>query len=451
MTQPEHDAAPMVPDHLIADALELAIGIAAAGAKLRPPLAYPAQLKPLFRLQKLPPRALADARRALEADDEFRARIGSVVTADLVGEAGLLWLRRPEGWRERLGELSEAADAGDDSSLVAQLRRAERRRAAAERVAASALAELARYRHEAALHLPPAGARAARAASSPDEELERLRQELTRMQTELRHTGDRLRAASERAERGRAEVAEARRLLADAERVRDEVLAARAVDGPGADGLEVHQLLAGAAWLAGSIAEQAGRADELAGVLRRLADDVARLEPAERRAVVAPPPTPARRARAARRPAGLPGGVYGTSREAAEHLIRLAGVVVLVDGYNVAKLGWPTLALEQQRERCVASAEDVARRFGPDIRIVFDGADVGAVPSGRRLVRVRFSPSGTSADDALREAVVALPDHVPVVVVTDDRAVLDDVRASGANTLASRQWLELTGHIAADR
>ncbi len=451
MTSPEHEPAPVVPDQLIADALEIAIGIAAAGAKLRPPLAYPTQLRPLFKLQRLPPKALADARAALEADAGFRARVGSAVTADLVGEAGLLWLRRPDGWRERLVELAEAVGAEDDPSLAAQLRRAERRRVAAEQAAASALAEVARLRQDALGQHASATARAEPGGKARHDELEQLRLEVTRLQAELRHTGDRLRAATERTERARAEVAEVRQLLAEAVQVRDEVLAERVSGGSDAAEAEVRRALAGAAWLAGSITEQAGRADELAVALRRLADDVAGLEPVESRPAAPPVPPSPRRARAARRPAGLPGGVYGSSREAAEHLVRLPGVVVFVDGYNVAKLGWPSLDLAQQRDRCIVSAEDLARRWGTDIRIVFDGADVGAVPAARRVVRVSFSAAGTSADDALRAAVASIPDHVPVVVVTDDRAVLDDVRASGANTLGSRQWLELTGHIVPGR
>ena len=451
MTAPEHEPAPVVPDHLIADALEIAIGIAAAGAKLRPPLAFPTQLRPLLRLQKLPPKALAVARAALEADAGFRARIGSVVSADLVGEAGLLWLQRSDGWRERLLELADASVAADDLSLAAQLRRAEKRRLAAEQAAATALAEVARLRQDAPGPQPTAASRTGSGSDVRHEEVAELRRELTRLQTELRHAGDRLRAAAERAERARAEVAEVRELLAEAGRVRDEVLAERASGGSGGAEAEAHRPLAGAAWLAGSIAEQAGRADGLADALRRLADDVAGLEPVERRPAAPVAPTAPRRARSTRRPAALPGGLYGSSREAAEHLVRLPGVVVLVDGYNVAKLGWPSLGLEQQRDRCILSAEDLARRFGTDIRIVFDGAEVGAVPSGRRVVRVSFSAAGTSADDDLRAAVASLPDRVPVVVVTDDRAVLVDVRARGANTLGSRQWLELTGHIVAGR
>jgi predicted RNA-binding protein with PIN domain len=456
MTLPD-DTSPVVPDQLIADALDVAIGIAAAGAKLRPAMPYPAQLRPLFRFQKLPSKALADARQAIEGDPVFRQRIGSVVTADLVGEAGLLWLQRPSGWRERLVELAEIGGPGsDDPSVVAQLRRAERKREAAERAAAQALAELVRLRSEVAAQSTSGSGRARRDERPSGDEFQRLDQEVKRLQTELRHTGDRLGAAIERAERARLEAAESRRLLAEAERIRDDVLAARAQGADQQGGADVERLMAGAAWLAGSISEQAALADALAASLRRLADDVASLEPSERKVVAPTPTTPAptgssRRTRSRRRPAALPGGVYGTSREAAEHLVRLPGAVVLLDGYNVAKLGWPQLDLEQQRDRCIASAEDVARRFGADVRVVFDGADVPGVPTTRRLVRVRFTPSGVSADDALREAVASIADEVAVVVVTDDRAVLDDVRAGGANTLASRQWLELTGHISIGR
>ena len=41
------------------------------------------------------------------------------------------------------------------------------------------------------------------------------------------------------------------------------------------------------------------------------------------------------RKRAARTPLPIPGGVYGNSEAAAEHLLRSPGVVVLVDGWNL--------------------------------------------------------------------------------------------------------------------
>jgi len=104
--------------------------------------------------------------------------------------------------------------------------------------------------------------------------------------------------------------------------------------------------------------------------------------------------------------------------------------------------GWDGFALEVQRERLIATAEDVARRWGTDITVVFDGADVpGARAPMRRLVRVVFSPAGLIADDVLRAEVDTLAHTQPVLVVTNDQAVLHDVRAAGANTISSDQFL----------
>jgi len=148
------------------------------------------------------------------------------------------------------------------------------------------------------------------------------------------------------------------------------------------------------------------------------------------------------RRRAARTPLPIPGGLYGNSEAAAEHLLRMPGVMVLVDGYNVAKLGWPELSLERQRDRCIDAAEIVARRWGTDVHVVFDGADVvGSHTRARRLVRVVYSPDGVLADDVLRAEVAALDPSRPVVVVTNDQAVLADVKANGANTVSSDTFL----------
>ena len=136
-----------IPDRVVITALEFAVGIAAAGAKLRPPLAFPVELRPFLKFQKLPAKALRDVRAAVEADVAFRERISGVAVADLLDEAGMLWLTRPDGWVERLGEL--AAAGGDDrGDLAAELRRAERRREAAEAATRRAAAEVAALRAE---------------------------------------------------------------------------------------------------------------------------------------------------------------------------------------------------------------------------------------------------------------------------------------------------------------
>ena len=150
-------------------------------------------------------------------------------------------------------------------------------------------------------------------------------------------------------------------------------------------------------------------------------------------AVVAPRPRSQRRVALVR-----PGGVRAGTAEEADFLLR-AGAAVLVDGYNVAKLAWPELDLAGQRERLVAHAEDVAARFGSDITVVFDGADVpGAATTARRGVRVMYSPAGVIADDVIRAETDRVPASRAVVVVTEDRAIVRDVRAAGANVIPSR-------------
>jgi predicted RNA-binding protein with PIN domain len=139
----------------------------------------------------------------------------------------------------------------------------------------------------------------------------------------------------------------------------------------------------------------------------------------------------------------MPGGVLGSSAAAGEFLLR-SGASVLVDGYNVAKQAWPGLDLAGQRVVLLDAIENLVRRFGSDITVVFDGADVvGASADGRRIVRVVFSPDGVLADDVIRDEVRRLPPTRPVVVVTNDREIVTDTRALGANTMSSDQLTDL--------
>jgi len=426
-----------LPDRLLASALEFAVGIAATNARSRPrPLPFPAAMRPFLRERKLSHKALAEVRRAVEDDEGFRRALGTIATDDLVDEAGLLWLRRPDGWGERLvalaRERSETGPAGD-------LRRAERRREAAEQASRRATAELAGARAEA-VRQGEAADEARRELAAEREVTAGLRASLAATEDELRRARQRLAAAVERTERARADAVAATERAEAAEAVRDHVLAQRAgADATGA----TEALLAGAARLAEEVAEHALGARRLAAELARLAEEVAALEPV--RAVRSTSRArPARGRPVARRPLALPGGVYGSSREAAEHLVRAPGVAVLVDGYNVAKTGWPALTLEEQRGRCIDAAEDVARRYGTDVAVVFDGAAVAGTAAGRRrLVRIRFSPEGVSADDVLRDEVAGAPSERSVIVVTNDQAIVSDVRSFGANTMTSEQFLDL--------
>lgn len=390
-------------DKAVHSALEFAVGIAAAGAKLRPPLPFPQELKPFLRFHKLPPTALAKVRAAVEGDREFLQRLGLVATRELVDEIGMLWLTRPDGWHALASSL--AAGAGpqplDDAG---ELRREQRRREAAEAAAARSRLELTGAREQLAVMQA--------AASTAEAEAQRLATELAAVRTQLQQME---RAVKRRAAGADAATEKAGSIEAELEATRVELAAAVAArDAALADRAEPH-----------------GGAVDIERVRALLHEALA--------ASRGPSPSTRRRQR---KPIALPGGVYGNSEAAAEHLLRTADVVVLIDGYNVAKLGWPGLALEQQRARCIEAAENVARRWGTLLHVVFDGTTVvGARASGRRLVRVSYSPEGVIADDVLRAEVAAQDLDRHVVVVTNDQAVIADIRAAGANSLSSDAFL----------
>ena len=177
-------------------------------------------------------------------------------------------------------------------------------------------------------------------------------------------------------------------------------------------------------------------------VARLLADVLGEIAPIDDATESGPAAVRGSRKRPARRqPMRLPGGVLSGSAEAAEFLLRTAGATTFVDGYNVAKLGWPSLDLAHQREQCIMAAENLAKRWNMTMTIVFDGADRSGRSRRRpdRRVRIVYSPAGVSADDVLRAEVAAAEVAKPVVVVTNDRAIITDVAAAGANTRLLRR------------
>ncbi len=386
-------------------ALEFAVNVAAVSAKLRPPLAFPSGLKPFLRFQKLPPAALAKVREAVEADVGFLSRLGQVATDELLDEVGILWLTRPQGWQAAAALLATTDERpGDDAT---ELRREQRRRHAAEAAAVRSRLEVAGLRDQLEAE------RIARVTAQA--EAARLRAELANVRTQLRQAE---RAVQKRANGADAAAAKADSADVSVAEMRAELLAAFAArDAALADRAAVH----------GGVSADVERVRALlteALALTRSAGPSAR--------------------RRQRKPIALPGGIYGNSDAAGEHLLRAAGAVVLVDGYNVAKLGWPGLSLDRQRDVCIEAAENLARRWGSLIHIVFDGASiVGASANSRRLVRVSFSPEGVSADDVLRAEVAALDADRPVVVVTNDQAIVTDVRAAGSNVVTSDTFLAL--------
>jgi predicted RNA-binding protein with PIN domain len=408
------DQAP-IEHRLLRSAIEYAVLMGDEITKRRAAVPVPRELRAVAGKARIPTGSLGRLRRAIDGDEAFRTAIAAGALPELVDPIGILWLQRPEGWESQVEQLvAEQADAAADAELRTSLRREEKRRRAAEQVAVRLRTDIAeRDASIDALRAELDGLRAD--VVKAEDEVAELRAELVDLRIEARHARDREAAAAARLDAALRTPS----IPGDDAGRRVEEVGAEA-NGTGANGMEVNGVDPGA------VAELARATRELAGRLEALL-------PSE-----TPPPSPRAEAR---RPLRLPGGVIASSAEAAEFLLR-SDAVVLVDGYNVAKLGWPSRTLEAQRTQLLDALENLARRFGSDLTVVFDGASVvGAHTSRRRLVRVVWSPEGVIADDVIRDEVRRLPSARAVVVVTNDAEIVTDVKALGANVVPSNAML----------
>ncbi len=386
-------------------AIEYAVLMGDEIAKRKASISVPRELRAVAGKTRIPTGSLGRLRRAIDNDDAFRTAIAAGALPELVDPIGILWLQRPDGWQGRIDQLVvEQADAAADADLRTSLRREEKRRRAAEQVAVRLRADIAaRDVSIESLRAELDGLRAD--VIKADDEVAELRAELVDLRIEARHARDR-------------EAAAKARLDAALETTTTPDPPASSGDGAGASvpsGIDPDAV----AELARATHELAGRLDAL--LPSEVPDSGARPQH--------------------RQPLRLPGGVIASSAEAAQFLLR-SDAVVLVDGYNVAKLAWPTRTLEAQRTQLLDALENLARRFGTDLAVVFDGATVvGAHASRRRLVRVVWSPEGVIADDVIRDEVRRLPTARAVAVVTNDAEIIADVKALGANVVPSNALL----------
>jgi hypothetical protein len=397
-------------------ALEFAILMAAEGQKRKPALPFPKELRPFFNKPRLPNSALGRLRRCIEGDPLFRARLSAGALPELVDEIGQLWLAGDEGWEQQAAGLASVADAAvEDVDFKTQLKRAEKRREAAEQAAVRAQAELVHRDEVVQMQSTEIDGLRAELAKSEEIALE-IRTELLDARMDVRHARDREAAA------------EAKWVT-----VNDQLAASRRQPVPQQPAL-AEPVLDNLAEVAAAALAARALAEQLEALLLAPTVAVRSLSQAPQ----------ARDSRPINRtPVMLPGGVIGSSSEAAEHLAR-SDALMLIDGYNVAKLGWPNHPLERQRAALLDALENLARRFGTDVTVVFDGASiVGAYTDRRRLVRVVYSPEGVIADDVIRNEVKRLPTNRAVVVVTNDAEIVRDVRADGANVVPSNALLAI--------
>jgi predicted RNA-binding protein with PIN domain len=127
-----------------------------------------------------------------------------------------------------------------------------------------------------------------------------------------------------------------------------------------------------------------------------------------------------------------------------DDVLGVPGMHLIVDGYNVTKLGYPTLSLEDQRTRLVSALTGLAARAsGAELTCVFDATAAFVRPpkATPRGLRVLFSAVGELADQLIVRLVQAEPAGRPVVVVTNDREVIAAAGRAGAAALPSAALL----------
>jgi predicted RNA-binding protein with PIN domain len=391
-------------------AIEFAVAIAAEAQKRKMSIPFPGELKTQFSKSRIPSKSLGRLRRAIEADDVFRQRVALGVTPELVDEVGTLWLTQPTNWETDAAKLIVGMESAEqEAGLEAALRTSEKRRLAAEQVTLRTRADLVSLAEgldsrESAIDVLRAD------LTKADDVLSEMKAEIIDVRNEARHASDRESAAVTKLQAAMAELEQVRRSSEQ-----DEPLVPESAPNNESE-----------------IANAVQTARDLADQLASLLPDSAETSAVE----------PSRTTRPERRQVlPLPGGVISSSAEAALFFVR-SDAEILVDGYNVAKLGWPRLDLEEQRNTLLDAVENLVRRYGADITVIFDGASIVGAHTGRRsLTRVVFSPQGVTADDVIRDEVRRIPATHSVVVVTNDAEIVRDVRAEGANALPSNALL----------
>ena len=386
-----------LPDSSLRKALEFAVSMAALWSRNGDMV--PAAMRPYLRSPRLSAAQLRKVRAVVEADAAFRQRVGATAGGGPVDELGVLWLTRPDGWSAQVAELVGLQPSADDVGLD-DVRKEMRRRIAAEDSKARAEQE-----RDAAVGALEA---ARRSAAVAEDETARVRLDLAGLQRqydELRNTERRRSAGAkdgeDRVAALESEVASLRMALAEVTEARDRALAARLNQRDSSAELERVQSL-----------------------LRQALAVVNGDAPGEQRPQ--------------RQPLAVPGRFTGDLEGAAEHLFRTERVVVLIDGYNVALHAWSDVPIDQLRERLIVGVDNLVRRWGTRVQIVFDGSHVpGAHATRPRHLHIEFSPPGVKADDVLVDKVAALDHTAPVVVVTNDKELQRRVRRLGANTVAS--------------
>jgi predicted RNA-binding protein with PIN domain len=408
------------------------------------------------------PRVLGLVRRTLDLDQSFRKVVDERVLDEEAALARLL----------RAGRHAEALASGETPEAVARVGialgpagEAAVQAAVAAAAASQAMAEAAAVRSTLAgveSELDTAKVRAeaeAAEARAVREELRAAKEELRRSERERRSLAERVESLERELARSAAALRAARGEAADEQRRlsgRMAELQARLAESQ----RNYRALRRSSGQVDPVVAEAVGALERDLDTLRRatgLADENGRARSA------GGPPGGGRRGsggarsgaaaaggtgrRERRAPLPVPGGRGADDPETLAAWMAVDGVLVLVDGYNVTKhpQGFPDRGLEDQRTLLVDLCRRLARRFGAEVTVVFDGGTVGPLPTRLPLgpVEVVFTDDGRSADDEIVVRTNAAPPERPVVVVTSDNELRERAAALGATITRSPALLGL--------
>ncbi|HEX5089722.1 MAG TPA: NYN domain-containing protein [Nocardioides sp.] len=346
----------------------------------------------------------------LERDEELRGRVGvqarTRANGDALDVAALAWLERPEGWEDAV---RRAAEPTPRKSVDAQHEQRERKLRERAEAAEQALRDQRRS-HKEALEALKA-------------EVSTLRRTLGETRTKERAARAEAEAARERAEESVARLErELRQLRTQVAKLEEQAGEQRRQARSDRDDVTVRARL---------LLEALN--DAAVGLRRELGLPTVTGNPGDRvEAELA-----AEAAEGTREPTST-GSMAPSSPALLEQYLALPKARLIVDGYNVTKSTWPTHSLETQRSRLLALMSALVARTGAETTVVFDAAatDSRPVVASPRGVKVLFSPSGVIADDVIRQLVAAEPAGRVVVVVTEDREIVADVRRAGARVVS---------------
>jgi predicted RNA-binding protein with PIN domain len=122
------------------------------------------------------------------------------------------------------------------------------------------------------------------------------------------------------------------------------------------------------------------------------------------------------------------------------------GIHIIIDGYNLIRQSTTlrqqeSLGLEEGRSALLQLLRRYKKQKRHAITVVFDGSDKARFFNDSKNeggIRVVFSRQGQTADDVMLR--FAAKDRERALIVTSDRALVEQAEASGAVTISSQDF-----------